>query len=181
MTIETNEVQNSDILINAAEYLVGLTLYAPDAKVVPAAMSHVVVTLALANSMQQCIAELASTVAQLRAQLAAAEQHATYESDVAAQAVAAKEAAERERDYYEKQVKAGVVSYRPTDGETRAAYGRICALETERELLRTRAERAERVVEAADALLSYQGTDVEPQAWDTLNSVIGAYRTGGPV
>ncbi|WP_353265833.1 hypothetical protein [Gemmatimonas sp.] len=47
--------------------------------------------------------------------------------------------------------------------------------------LRTRAERAEAVVEAADALVSYQGTDVEPQAWDTLNSALRAHHNGGPV
>ena len=37
-------------------------------------------------------------------------------------------AAEAQRDFYEQQIKAGVVSYRPTEGETRAAYGRIHAL-----------------------------------------------------
>lgn len=81
----------------------------------------------------------------LRTQLAAAEQRARYESDVAAQAIARAETAER-------QIKAGVVSYRPTDGETRAAYGRIHALETELTTLRHRAERMESQIDTVRSL-----------------------------
>ena len=77
-----------------------------------------------------------------------------------------------DRDYYERQVKAGVVRYQPHDCETKAAYGRIYELERERdearresvatemrrlheraEALRHRAERAERERDGANESL----------------------------
>lgn len=95
----------------------------------------------------------------LRTQLAAAENTKRLADE---SLISRLQDAERERDYYERQVKAGVVSYRPTDGETRAAYGRIHALETERDALRTRAERAEAIVEKAKAMAEWFDAPVAP-------------------
>lgn len=72
----------------------------------------------------------------LHTQLAAAEQRATYEADVAAQAVAAKEAAERERDVaYDARRNADVYARRYEEQAESAMR--------ERDEARTRAEQTE--------------------------------------
>ena len=57
----------SEQALQEAEYFNGLTLYSPEAQVMPAAMSHVRVTLQLALSMQKCIRDMADRIRSLEA------------------------------------------------------------------------------------------------------------------
>jgi hypothetical protein len=68
-----------DDVLKVAEYFNGLTLYPPTSQILPAAMSHVLVTLPIALAMQECIRSMADRLTTLtrerdeaKAQLAAA-------------------------------------------------------------------------------------------------------------
>jgi hypothetical protein len=54
-----------DDVLKVAEYFNGLTLYSPDSQMVPAAMSHVRVTLPIALAMQECIRSMADRLTTL--------------------------------------------------------------------------------------------------------------------
>jgi hypothetical protein len=54
-----------DDVLEVAKYFNGLTLYSPDSQMVPAAMSHVRVTLPLALAMQECIRSMADRLTTL--------------------------------------------------------------------------------------------------------------------
>jgi septal ring factor EnvC (AmiA/AmiB activator) len=54
-----------DDVLKVAEYFNGLTLYSPNSQMLPAAMSHVLVTLPLALAMQECIRSMADRLTTL--------------------------------------------------------------------------------------------------------------------
>ncbi len=54
-------------VLKVAEYFNGLTLYSPEARIIPSAMSHVRVTLPMALAMQECIRSMANCIAALEA------------------------------------------------------------------------------------------------------------------
>jgi hypothetical protein len=55
----------TDDVLKVAEYFNGLTLYSPNSQMLPAAMSHVLVTLPIALAMQECIRSMADRLTTL--------------------------------------------------------------------------------------------------------------------
>jgi hypothetical protein len=93
----------------------------------------------------------------LAAERDAAVQKARYESDVAAQAMAAKDAAERERG----------------DADDALAACQAQAAGTIAQL-REKLDEAERIIEAAHDVVAWQGTAKEPEMYSALVSALNA-------